>query len=291
MPVYEIRCPIPPKTVDAAETLLLEFEDTRWSVAEDVLAGTAAIVGLFESEAEAREQWARLAPYVRVCGEPEVRELADTDWRESYKLHFKPWSIGRLHWVPLWERESYALPAGHEVVWLDPGMAFGTGNHETTRLCVERLVALAEAGEAAGRSLIDAGCGSGILAISAARLGFGPVAAFDNDPDAVRIAGENAALNEVADRISLHEGDLQTGFLGRRWDVVVANILANVLVAHADELVAAVRPGGLLVLSGILAGEAEAVRARFREAAPGWAVDSRTMGEWADVALRRPQAG
>ena len=87
---------------------------------------------------------------------PDVRVLADGDWRDSYKVHFKAWQFGRLHWVPVWERENFTLPPGDEVLWLDPGMAFGTGNHETTRLCVERLAALGprrvSSGKGGGRS-------------------------------------------------------------------------------------------------------------------------------------------
>src|SRR5262249_19203508 len=155
--------------------------------------------------AAARTQWSELmsqltAAGVATLGAPVERTLADADWRESYKAHFKPWQFGRLHWVPVWERETFKLPPGGAVLWLDPGLAFGTGNHETTRLCVERLVALAEERGTAGR-VIDAGCGSGILALSAALLGYRDVVGFDNDPEAVRVSEENAALNGLAGRV------------------------------------------------------------------------------------------
>src|SRR4030095_8213160 len=104
-------------------------------------------------------------------GEPSHRTLGDVDWRDSYKEHFHAWRFGRLHWVPVWERDKHIVPPGDAVLWLDPGLAFGTGNHQTTRLCVERLVTLAEE-RGTGGVVIDAGCGSGILALSAALLGF-----------------------------------------------------------------------------------------------------------------------
>jgi ribosomal protein L11 methyltransferase len=253
--------------------------------------------------------------------------MPDADWRESYKAHFKPWRFGRMHWVPLWERETYTLPAGDVAVLLDPGMAFGTGNHETTRLCCERMVAFAEAckpetGEGNAESgnrkaetgarganagsrnskpetrnpkletrnlrVIDAGCGSGILAISAVKLGFSPVVGFDNDPEAVGVSRENAVLNGVADQVDFYVGDLVTGLQGRQADLVMANILAHVLREFARELVAAVAPGGWLVLSGILATEVEHVRRDFATVAPGWTLESRTLGEWSDVKLVRP---
>lgn len=287
MPVFEIKAAIPRDAIDEVESMLLEHQDPRWSVGEDLLTNTAWVAGLFENKSEALEEWNVLSPMMAIAEPVVVREVEDTDWRESYKAHFKPWSIGRLHWVPVWERETYALPDGDEVVWLDPGMAFGTGNHETTRLCVERLARLAENG-GDGISVLDAGCGSGILAISAVKLGFGGVAGFDNDPEAVRIARENSELNGTAGAIEFYEGDLVSGLEGRAADVVLANILANVLTEFAPQLIAAVNPGGTLVLSGILANEAEEVRRVFLEAAPGWHADSRVLGEWADVQLCRP---
>ncbi len=226
-------------------------------------------------------------------GEPAHRGLADGDWRDSYKAHFKAWRFGRLHWVPVWEREKFELPRGDEVLWLDPGMAFGTGNHETTRLCVERLTEIEAQQVAKGRKhglrrVIDAGCGSGILALSAAKLGFEEVVGFDNDPEAVKVSGENAELNGLDGRVKFYVGDLVSGLADRSADVVLANILANVLIQFARELVAAVAPGGTLVLSGILAVESAQVRTAFAEAAPGWSIDSRVLGEWSDVVLTRP---
>ncbi len=222
--------------------------------------------------------------------DPEWGELADQDWRDSYKAHFKASQFGRLHWVPVWEREHFKPAAGEVVIWLDPGLAFGTGNHETTRLCCERLVVLAEqaGGQLAAKRVIDAGCGSGILALSAAKLGFTQVAGFDNDPEAVRVSGENAELNGLAGAVSFFTGDLVSGFAGgRQAEIVLANIQADVLMRFVNELTAAVAPGGALVLSGILAIELAQVRAVFAAAVPTWKIESRVMGEWSDLALTR----
>jgi ribosomal protein L11 methyltransferase len=285
----EIRIEIPADAADAANDVLLEAEDGGWSLLEDALARRAWIVGIFPEEAAARSRWAALRPLLpgAARGEPQLRAVAESDWRDSYKAHFQAWHFGRLHWVPLWERATFALPEGHAALWLDPGMAFGTGNHETTRLCCERLVTRVAADGPPPR-VIDAGCGSGILALSAAILGCGEVAAFDNDPEAVRISGENAAMNGLADRVRFSVADLASGLVGRSADLVLANIQADVLVRHVRELVRAVAPGGELVLSGILAAEGRAVQAAFTAAAPGWSSDSRPLGEWCDVVLRRP---
>lgn len=294
MALLEIRIEIPAARAPAADEVLLERGWENWSVLEDVIAPRAWVIGLGSDADVLRAEWISLAAAgVDALGEAVLRVLADADWRDSYKAHFHAWRFGRLHWVPIWEREAFRLPPGDAVLWLDPGLAFGTGNHETTRLCVERLVALAErrekAGEAkAGARVIDAGCGSGILALSAALLGFRDVRGFDNDPEAVRVSGENAALNGLADRVEFFVGDLVGGLAGRSAEIVLANIQADVLTRFARELVASVAPGGALVLSGILAPENAQVRAAFAAVAPGWSVDARVMGEWSDVLLVRP---
>ena len=198
MPLTEIRVEIVAAAADAADQFLLEAEEGGWSVLEDVIARRAWIAGIFADEAEARARWAALQPRLPLppLSVPEVRVLAEGDWRDSYKAHFQAWHFGRLHWVPVWERPTFQLPAGHAVLWLDPGMAFGTGNHETTRLCCERLATRVASGGSSAR-ILDAGCGSGILALSAALLGCREIAAFDNDAEAVRVSQENAAL-EIA---------------------------------------------------------------------------------------------
>ena len=148
MNLVEIKVEIPAAAAEETENVLLELGLEGWSLLEDAIAKRAWIVGIFAESADAQTQWARLRALLPTApmAEAELRPLADCDWRDSYKAHFKAWQFGRLHWVPIWERETFKLPAGDAVLWLDPGLAFGTGNHETTRLCVERLVGLATMG-------------------------------------------------------------------------------------------------------------------------------------------------
>ncbi len=289
MAVFEFKVEVTIGAVPAIEDLLAEYEEQHLMVIEDKPSGRAWLTGYYESRSEASEAWRRFSPTLSAAwlvAEPATNELADKDWKESYKEHFKAWKFGRLHWVPVWERDSFKLPAGEEVLWLDPGMAFGTGNHETTRLVVERLVGIAVKSGTHGR-VIDAGCGSGILALSAVKLGFTRVAAFDNDPVAVDVSRENAELNGLAGRVDFYVGDLVTGLAGRQAELVLANIQADVLVKFAAQLVAAIAPEGTLVLSGILATELEQVHAAFTAPRPGWTTDSRTMGEWSDLVVVR----
>jgi ribosomal protein L11 methyltransferase len=319
----EIKAEIPATDVGVADELFLERGWGNWNVIEDVVLRRAWVTGVFEQDGTGELEWkevsAALAAAGVIANDVTRRTLADTDWRDSYKTHFHAWQFGRLHWVPVWEKETFSLPTGDAVLWLDPGLAFGTGNHETTRLCVERLVAIAtefgvqgsefgveKAGDiqpapnpkfqtpnskpARERRVVDAGCGSGILALSAALLGFRDVMGFDNDAEAVRISEENAALNGLAGRVRFQVADLVSGLSGEssRVDILLANIQADVLMRFSAELTAAVAPGGTLILSGILAGENAQVREAFEQRTPGWTVNARVMGEWSDVVLTRP---
>jgi ribosomal protein L11 methyltransferase len=290
MELFEIKAEIPAFATDETDNVLLELGVEGWSLLEDAIAKRAWIVGVFTSAEEADTRWEELRPMLPAepLSEPERRALGDRDWKDSYKAHFKAWKFGRLHWVPIWEKETYALPADDVAIWLDPGLAFGTGNHETTRLCIERLIALEGKSAKSMARVIDAGCGSGILALSAAKLGYQHVEAFDNDPEAVRVSEENAAMNGAAGAVKFFTGDLVSGLAGRQAEIVLANIQADVLMRFAKELVAAVAPGGALILSGILAHENEQVRGAFVAATPGWTAEARVMGEWSDVLLVRP---
>ena len=296
MAIFECKAEVAPGAVEPLEEILALQEEPRRLILEDKPSGRAWLAGYFETTDAAQTAWRSFVEAVDpewIAGEPELRALAEADWRDSYKAHFKAWKCGRLNWVPVWERAAFRLPAGEEVLWLDPGLAFGTGNHETTRLCVERLVAFSEAPNSRLQvpreqwRVIDAGCGSGILALSAAKLGLGEVTGFDNDPEAGRVSEENAALNGLAGGVKFAVGDLVTGLAGRRAELVLANIQADVLMRFARDLVGAVAPNGVIILSGILARELAEVRTVFAASAPGWRSDTRILGEWADLVLTR----
>jgi ribosomal protein L11 methyltransferase len=214
----------------------------------------------------------------------DVRELPSENWTEAWKRFFHAEKVSDRIWIkPSWE--SCAPAAGDIVVELDPGMSFGTGQHGTTRGCLRVMDALART--RAGGRLADLGCGSGILAIAAAKLGFGGILALDNDPAAVRIATENAGLNGVAGRIAFVTGELDQAAATAPHGVIVANILAPVLVANAGLLThcLARAPEARLVLSGILVPQAAAVRAAYE--ALGLIVEQDlVLGEWTTLCLR-----
>lgn len=194
--------------------------------------------------------------------EPVFREVVETDWSLEWKKHFRPIRIGKhLIIVPSWMEWKEAEEDA--VLRLDPGMAFGTGMHPTTQLCLEAL----EERIAPGMEVIDLGCGSGILAIAALRLGAGRATGWDTDPEAVRVAQENARTNGVESRFEVRLGSLQDLLTGKRSaPVVAANILAGVLEAMLRaSLAAVVRPGGCLILSGILLDQSGAVEDALAE--------------------------
>ncbi|HWA10405.1 MAG TPA: 50S ribosomal protein L11 methyltransferase [Opitutaceae bacterium] len=291
MGLHEVKAEIPIARLEEVDDFLLELGAGNWSLHEDVTVRRAWLVGIFDGEREAQEEWSRLQallPEGRTLA-AETRPLPDRDWRDSYKAHFKASAFGPLHWVPVWERDSVRIPVGEKVLWLDPGLAFGTGNHETTRLCAERLVTVAAKGDL-GVRVVDAGCGSGILALSAVLLGFSDVTGFDNDPEAIRVSHENAELNGLDGRARFVTGDLTTGLSGAPIGLLLANIQADVLMKYSGELLANVAPGGTLVLSGILARELDEVRATFHAKAPAWSSDGRILGEWSDLVLMHPRA-
>ncbi len=236
-------------------------------------AGRALLVASFAAREEA-EAAARVLPFPG-----ELSEVPDQDWGESWKQGLAPFAVGRVFIRPSWT--PAATPPGSVEVVLDPGMAFGTGTHPTTALCLAALDRLLAARPRA--ALLDVGTGSGLLAIAAKKLGAARAAGTENDPVALRVAGENAARNGVDLELHLTAPDAVAG----AFDVVVANILANTLMELAAAIAAKVAPGGALLLSGLLAGQEEAVRATYL--ARGLLADPSldgADGEWRLVALR-----
>lgn len=193
------------------------------------------------------------------------REVGEQDWTRAWMDQFKPMQFGARLWIYPWNIEPPA-DADTVIVRLDPGLAFGTGTHPTTALCLEWLDGIA----LEGRTVVDYGCGSGVLAIAAALLGATRVIAIDNDPQAIQASRDNAQRNGVAHSIELHLPDVGAT---EPADVLVANILAGPLYELAPRFAASVKPGGLLALSGILVGQHEDLVGRYAD----WFEDLRVV--------------
>ena len=197
-------------------------------------------------------------------GKIQIVKVKREDWAESWKRHFHPLEIGNAllikpSWSEKYPRKNQAL------VVLDPGLSFGTGQHPTTLFCLGELVRCHLNGTL--RSFLDIGTGSGILAIAAAKLGYQPVHAFDFDADAVRIGRENARKNRVEDRLKLTRGDVTKLPLqpARQYDLICANLISTLLISERWRIVNRLKPGGTLVLAGILAAEFIEVEQAFTD--------------------------
>ena len=207
----------------------------------------------------------------------------ESDWAEVWKKYYRPIAISKsVTVVPVWE--SYEAKPGEKVVFMDPGMAFGSGTHETTRLCSELIEDYMKPGD----RVLDVGTGSGILAIAAAKLGAGSVNAYDIDPVAVRIAGENVTANGVGDTVFcgvsdlLRDVDLKDG----PYDFVSANIVADIILRMADDVGAYVKAGGLLAVSGIIERQAGEVEEKLVSC--GFQLlDRRTEKDWNSLLLKK----
>ena len=208
--------------------------------------------------------------------EMSAARMDEEDWAENWKKNFKPFRITPRFIVrPGWEKAE--LAQGEEELVIDPGMAFGTGTHETTALCA-RLV---EENVAPGSDVLDIGTGTGILAIAAARCGAKRVLATDIDPVAVRVAKENVETNGCGGRVEVRQGDLLAAADGA-FDVVIANIIADVIIGMAAGVKRFVKDNGVFIASGITLEKQEAVLRSLRDA--GFAIrDVREKGEWCAV--------
>jgi len=235
---------------------------------------------------------------MRPIGKLQTRTLEEEDWANAWKQHYRVLRVGeRTVVVPSWLQHE-AQP-GDVVLHLDPGMAFGTGLHPTTQLCLRLLERYVQPGQ----RVLDIGTGSGILAIAAAKLGAGPVLALDNDPVAVSVAAENIERNGVGDTVQAAEGSLGAGASMGHWlsgdfgvdagpatvrrppstvqsfDLIAANLIAKVLVILAGDLAAVLVPGGTLVSSGIIDSREAEVAAAF-EAVGLRQLERHLEGEW-----------
>lgn len=248
-------------------------------VGELPLWPTITLNALFDAGIDRRglsEALSELLPWL----EPDqlsFRDVADEDWERAWMDQFKPMSFGRRLWIYPW---NIAPPDDDAlaIVQLDPGLAFGSGTHPTTALCLEWLDSL----DLGGKRVIDFGCGSGILAIAALKLGAASAVGVDNDPQALIASADNAERNQVADRLALF---LPHDFAGEPADVFVANILAGPLGELAPTFAALATPGAPFALSGILQGQQEELLARYAEWFDGLRVDVRE--DWVRISGQR----
>lgn len=272
--------------LDAAGAVSITFEDAADQPILEPLPGETylwprtRVSGLFAAESDTALIFDTLR---RQLGEPTlqpiVTQVEDQDWERAWMDQFHPVRFGRRLWVcPNW----HLPPRAEDVnVMLDPGLAFGTGTHPTTALCLEWL----DAHDLHEKTVIDYGCGSGILAIAAAKLGARRIWAVDYDPQALTATANNAVSNRVSEQISVHE---PAALPQVRADILVANILSGPLLELAPHFARLVQPGGKLVLSGILNNQASALLEKYRV---WFNMDpSISQGDWVRLSGQRSDA-
>ena len=278
-----VHVDVPPEDTELASLRLFELgalgveeRDDGTFIRSDAKAGVTLVgsfgeVSLAQSAAEEMgEQWPARVEFV-----------TDDGWRDGWRAHFKPTRVGRRLVIrPSWE--PFAATAQDVVLTLDPGGAFGTGTHESTRLVLELL----EDVPLAGIRLLDVGCGSGILSIAALLLSAESVVAIDVDDAAILATHENAELNHVGDRIEASTTPLSE--LVERFSLVISNIEAHVLIPVAQALADRVQAGGKLILSGILVEQGDAVVQAYNGLN---CIQRLEQGEWVALLLEKPHDG
>lgn len=293
--VYQLSVVLAPEAEDAVSELLATVFDRATAAYVDLTKKLAIVSTYLEkSRKPTRKQLSAVREglaAITSCGldigsgEVHVRMLKGADWMESWKKHFVPIDIaGRLLIKPGWEKKK-AKKGQHEIV-LDPGISFGTGHHPTTLFCLKQIVEQRKEGEK--QTIIDIGCGSGILGIAAAKVGYRPIVCFDYNSDSIRSARENCALNQVAQQVRPTCRDLTKLPVdtARKYDLVCANLIYDMLIAERERITNRLKPGGLLVLAGILENQFPKVNRAFREI--GFKlVDSEVGGEWKSGSFRR----
>lgn len=213
-------------------------------------------------------------------GEISFNEVDDKDWSESWKKYYKPQRIGKSILIkPSWEPVEEG--AGDIIVELDPGMAFGTGTHETTIMCTEALESLLKTGD----SVYDIGCGSGILSIVASKLGASKVVGVDLDPTSIKVSNENIILNNVEDNVRIIEGNL-LDVVEDKVDIIVSNIIAEIIVKMTGDLKEYLVEDGIFIASGIILDKIDLVKNALLE--NGFNIlDTKTLGEWACITAKK----
>ena len=246
------------------EGILFEAAPSPWSLILNRKTKVLILEGIFENKEQAEKEIHKLNELLPLNIDQNKIGNVDESWEQAYKNHFQPWSYKDFKFVPEWERKPLDQNAGLSCIYIDPGMAFGTGTHETTRLCIEIMVDAFYQNSLPKDRFLDVGCGSGILSILAQIVGFQNILGIDNDEKAIINSEHNLSLNFETSKINFMKKCINT-IESNSFNCIVANIQADVLMTHSDRLIRSLYKNGNMILSGILDYEVDEVSRTFQK--------------------------
>jgi len=265
------------------EGILFEAAPSPWSLVLNRKTKVLILEGIFENKGQAEKEIQKINELLPLNLDQNKIGNLDQSWEKAYKNHFQPWSYKDFKFVPEWERKSLDQNAGLSCIYIDPGMAFGTGTHETTRLCIEIMVDVFYQKSLPKDRFLDVGCGSGILSILAQIVGFQNILGIDNDENAIINSKQNLSLNFESSKINFMQQCINT-IESNSFNCIVANIQADVLMTHSDRLIRSLYKNGNMILSGILDYEVDEVSRNFQKQLTASNLDARTQtrkkNEW-----------
>ncbi len=262
--MIKVSSAIEEEIIEKIEDLLFEIAPHSWTLNFDHSSNKNSLIGYFDNLVNAKKSIKKFKTSIE-CSYSfkfNVERIKDEDWKNSYKKHFKPWNVDDFHFVPAWLNKEYLVPKKHKKIYIDPGMAFGTGNHETTKLCLYSILKFSNSCE--NKRIIDIGCGSGIIALTASKLGYKNIHAIDHDEEAVINSIQNAKINKIND-VTFKNTSIEEIDINKHYDVVIANIQSDVLISNAITLTKIVERKGIMILSGILKDEANLLQDKFKQ--------------------------
>ncbi|MEC8419562.1 MAG: 50S ribosomal protein L11 methyltransferase [Verrucomicrobiota bacterium] len=264
--MLKIKVKLHKKFLLEAENILFEIAPSNWMLFSNRKTKDLVLEGIFANKKEADHEIMKFQKeFSGNLDDASISEI-DKSWQNAYKFHFKPWKYKGFTFMPEWERSS-SINNGDDInIFIDPGMAFGTGTHETTRLCAESLIDNygKKSSSICDYNFLDIGCGSGILSILAHYLGFNQIHGIDNDENAIQNSLYNSSLNFNCSDIKFEKLCLHS-MRKSTYNCIVANIQSDVLIKNASKLICLLKSNGILILSGILNYEAEDVSKAFNK--------------------------
>lgn len=281
---------------DPKDILMQEKDECAWDYVDEALLQSKDpdVVEIFcylseedhylQRIEEIKSRLAMIAQFIPIGeGTVTLQKVKEEEWANAWKQYYKPFRAAKQIVIePTWEKATF-VQEGDQVIKLDPGMAFGTGTHETTSLCIQSLEKYVTPND----TILDIGCGSGILGIVAGKLGAKKVIGVDIDPNAIKVAKENIQINQVDEIVEIRQGDLLE-VVEEKADCIVANIIADVIIKLVESVPQVLRPKGIFIASGIIMERLEEVKQAI-EKSPFDLVEVLTKGDWAAVVARKKE--